>query len=64
MGRCTVLAAGVCYGQFPWIAAEEPVAEKGESKAEPVHDNLVAEKTKKINIYEFMGRNPNGTRKR
>ena len=42
---------------------EEPVAEKGESKAEPVHDNL-AEKTKKVNIYEFMGRNSNGTAKR
>ena len=42
---------------------EEPVAEKGESKAEPVHDNIVAEKTKKVNIYEFMGRNPDGTRK-
>ena len=42
---------------------EEPVAEKGESKAEPVHDNLQAEKAKKINIYEFMGKNPDGTRK-
>ena len=42
---------------------EEPVAEKGESKAEPVHDNLQAEKAKKINIYEFMGRNSDGTRK-
>ena len=44
-------------------ATEEPVAEKGESKAEPVHDNLQAEKAKKINIYEFMGRNADGTRK-
>ena len=44
-------------------ATEEPVAEKGESKAEPVHDNLQAEKAKKINIYEFMGRNSDGTRK-
>ena len=41
----------------------EPVAEKGESKAEPVHDNI-AEKTKKVNIYEFMGRHSNGTAKR
>ena len=44
-------------------AEEEPVAEKGESKAEPVHDNIQAEKTKRVNIYEFMGRNPDGTRK-
>ena len=44
-------------------ATEEPVAEKGESKAEPVHDNLQAEKAKKINIYEYMGRNADGTRK-
>lgn len=44
-------------------ATEEPVAEKGESKAEPVHDNLQAEKAKKINIYEYMGRNSDGTRK-
>jgi len=42
--------------------AEEPVAEKGESKAEPVHDNLVAEK-KSTNFYEALGRNYNGTRK-
>ena len=41
----------------------EPAAEKGESKAEPVHDNLQAEKAKKINIYEYMGRNSDGTRK-
>ena len=44
-------------------APEEPVAEKGESKAEPIHDN-VAEKTKKVNIYEFMGRNADGTRRK
>ena len=44
-------------------SAEEPVAEKGESKAEPIHDNM-AEKTKKINIYEYMGKNNDGTRKR
>ena len=31
-------------------AEEEEVAEKGESKAEPVHDNLTAEKTKRVNI--------------
>jgi len=45
------------------VEAEEPVSEKGESKAEPVHDNLQAEKAKKINIYEIMGRNADGTRK-
>ena len=45
-------------------AEEEPVAEKGESKAEPVHDNIQAEKTKRVNIYEFMGKNPDGTRKK
>ena len=43
-------------------ASEEPVAEKGESKAEPVHDNMVAEK-KTQTIYEALGRNPDGTRK-
>ena len=43
-------------------ATEEPVAEKGESKAEPVHDNLVAEK-KSTNFYEALGRNYDGTRK-
>ena len=42
--------------------AEEPVAEKGESKAEPVHDNIVAEK-KTQNIYDALGRNPDGTRR-
>ena len=41
---------------------EEPVAEKGESKAEPIHDNI-AEKAKPTNIYEVLGRNPDGTRK-
>lgn len=45
-------------------AAEEPAAEKGESKAEPVHDNLSAEKSKPVNIYEIMGKNPDGTRKK
>ena len=42
---------------------EEPVAEKGESKAEPVHDNIEASKSKPTNIYEALGRNPDGTRK-
>ena len=42
---------------------EEPVAEKGESKAEPVHDNIIAEKAKPVNIYTALGRNPDGTRK-
>ena len=41
----------------------EPVAEKGESKAEPVHDNITAEKSKPTNIYDALGRNPDGTRK-
>ena len=41
----------------------EEIAEKGESKAEPVHDNIQAEKTKKMTIYEALGRNPDGTRK-
>ena len=45
------------------VPEEEPVAEKGESKAEPIHDN-VAEKTQKVNIYEFMGRNADGTRRK
>ena len=42
----------------------EPTAEKGHSKAEPIHDNIQAEKSKTVNVYEIMGRNPNGTRKR
>ena len=49
---------------------EEEVAEKsepvehGESKAEPIHDNLEkAEKSHKT-IYELMGRYPNGVKKR
>ena len=46
------------------VETEEPVAEKGESKAEPVHDNLSAEKSKPVNIYEIMGKNPDGTRKK
>ena len=44
-------------------AEEEVVAEKGESKQEPVHDNIEADKAKPINIYEALGRNPDGTRK-
>ena len=47
---------------------EEPAAEKaevvehGESKAEPIHDNIQAEKSKPTNIYKLMGRNPDGTK--
>ena len=41
---------------------EEPVAEKGESKQEPVHDNLKAEKSKPKTVYELMGRYPNGVK--
>jgi len=40
----------------------EEVAEKGESKAEPVHDHIEADKSKPVNIYKFLGRNPDGTR--
>jgi len=43
--------------------AEEEIAEKGESKAEPVHDNIEAQKAKPVNIYTALGRNPDGTRK-
>ena len=42
---------------------EEPVAEKGHSKSEPVHDNIEAQKSKPMNIYEALNRNPDGTRK-
>ena len=46
------------------VEEEEPeIAEKGESKAEPVHDNITAEKAKPVNIYTALGRNPDGTRK-
>ena len=45
------------------VVEEEPVAEKGESKAEPVHDNIEAQKAKPTNIYKALGRNPDGTRK-
>ena len=45
------------------VEEEEEIAEKGESKAEPVHDNIEAQKAKPINIYKALGRNPDGTRK-
>ena len=45
------------------VVEEEEIAEKGESKAEPVHDNIEAQKAKPINIYKALGRNPDGTRK-
>ena len=45
------------------VEEEEEIAEKGESKAEPVHDNIEAQKAKPINIYTALGRNPDGTRK-
>ena len=41
----------------------EEIAEKGESKAEPIHDNIEAQKAKPINIYTALNRNPDGTRK-
>ena len=44
--------------------SEEVIVEHGESKAEPVHDNIQAEKSKPFNIYSYMGRNRNGTAKR
>jgi hypothetical protein len=42
---------------------DEPAAEKGESKQEPIHDNI-AEKSKPFDFYAYMGRTPRGTRKR
>lgn len=45
------------------VEEEEEIAEKGESKAEPVHDNIEAQKAKPVNIYTALGRNPDGTRK-
>ena len=45
------------------IVEEEVVAEKGESKAEPVHDNIAEKTAKPTNIYKALGRNPDGTRK-
>ena len=47
----------------PEEETEEPVAEKGHSKSEPVHDNIEAKKSKPMNIYEVLNRNPDGTRK-
>ena len=41
----------------------EEIAEKGESKAEPVHDNIAEKANKPTNIYKALGRNPDGTRK-
>ena len=43
---------------------EEKKAEKGESKSGKIHDGGEAEKSATKSIYEFLGRNPNGTRKR
>ena len=40
----------------------EPVAEKGHSKSEPVHDNIEAQKSKPKSIYEVLGRYPDGTK--
>ena len=45
------------------VEVVEEIAEKGESKAEPVHDNIEAQKAKPVNIYTALGRNPDGTRK-
>ena len=45
------------------IVEEEPIVEKGESKAEPIHD-VIAEKAKPKSIYEIMGRNADGTRRK
>ena len=42
----------------------EEVVEHGESKAEPVHDNIQAEKSKPKSVYEVLGRYPSGVRKR
>jgi len=42
----------------------EEIVEHGESKAEPVHDNIEAAKSKPVNIYKFLGRNPDGTRRK
>ena len=44
------------------VVEEEPVAEKGESKQEPVHDNIEAQKSKPKTVYELMGRYPNGVK--
>jgi len=42
----------------------EEVVEHGESKAEPVHDNIEAQKSKPKSVYEVLGRYPSGVRKR
>ena len=45
------------------IAEKSESVEHGESKAEPVHDNIIAEKSKPVNVYEIMGRRTNGSPK-
>ena len=45
------------------IAEKSESVEHGESKAEPVHDNIMAEKSKPVNVYEIMGRRTNGSPK-
>ena len=45
------------------VEEEEEIAEKGESKAEPVHDNIAEKTAKPISIYQALGRNPDGTRR-
>jgi len=45
------------------IAEKSESVEHGESKAEPVHDNILAEKSKPVNVYEIMGRRTNGSPK-
>ena len=45
------------------VAEKSEVVEHGESKAEPIHDNITAEKSKPTNIYDALNRNPDGTRK-
>lgn len=43
--------------------SETETVEHGESKAEPIHDNIIAEKSKPVNVYEIMGRRTNGSPK-
>lgn len=45
------------------IAEKSESVEHGESKAEPIHDNIIAEKSKPVNVYEIMGRRTNGSPK-
>jgi hypothetical protein len=45
------------------IAEKSESVEHGESKAEPIHDNIIAEKSKPVNVYEIMGRTINGSPK-